>query len=270
MEYSNACGAQLTRFRLGQGGFVMIALQSIGAGRRAMSQVKGLRLAVFRALAVNFAFVIVLAFSMHWLVDHFLLEPAMNWVDAVSPAWVATGGRVVKWILQFIIAAVLLVLALNLSLAFMGFWYENLVDRVVGHFRQRENRPFSFKSFVVTQADSIWVAIQDVVMAIFLLPLGFIPLVGFLIVFLGAAFLTGRSVVAAYGVFALQEGERLSRWVRARGSRALALGWVIGLVAFIPILGWFLAPWLLIYQVVGWAYLQEHATAQTQLEQGRT
>ncbi len=238
----------------------MIAWKTIAAGNRALVLVPGLKKAVWRAMFINFIVIGLLAFVLHWLCSRYLLDPALNWIFGNDNDWIATTGRILGWILQWIIAALLIIVSMNISLSLMGIWYENLVEKVVSHLGNRVSHPFTWRTFLQTQRSSIWVAIQDIVMSLGLLPLGFIPVVGFFIVVLGGSFLTGRSVIAAYEAVTISPGESLSKVVSQQGAQAIALCWPIALLAFVPVIGWFLAPWLLAKQVVGWAFLKEQAS----------
>lgn len=203
------------------------------------------------------AIVIVVSVVMQVALERYLLDPLLSWLFEHGIQWLSATGLVVRWILRLVLAAVLLMVALNVSLALMGMWYENLVERVVASFQERAAREFTWRHFVANQMGSLWVAVQDVALSVLLLPMGFIPIVGPVLVFVGASLLTGRSVIAAYETVLLEPGQSLSNRMSGQKITAFGLGWVIGLVAFIPFLGWFLAPWLLVRLVIGWAYWRQ-------------
>ena len=118
----------------------------------------------------------------------------------------------------------------------MIFWYEHLVEHVLGHFRRLPYKPFSFagawKAFMWTMRD---IGIE-LAQSFALLLTGLIPLVGAPLVFLGGSYLMGKSVKDPYDAVLRSQGE--TNEVDLHPWTLPALGWGQMLIAIIPF-GWF-------------------------------
>ena len=229
-------------------------------GGNAIAQVQGMKKAVFTGFLINLIVYLLLAAAMVTLFLLYAYTPIDTWLMESAPSWLAWAGRVVLWLVLVAVTLVSLLFSFRISLKFMGFWYEALADKVVVHFRGKQDGGFSFKGAVVDMGRTLLGVMTEVAIAIGLLFLGFIPLIGAPLVFILGSHLMGKAVLDPYrNVLRARDQE----WGLPKGDHfgTLRIGWTEMVLALIPILGWLVMPISLVYQVIGLAWQEESAAA---------
>ena len=156
------------------------------------------------------------------------------------------------------VAAAFAVVALRFSVSLVTLWNQSLVERVIQHYREIEERTFSFKIWLAEVKYIISEALKSCIYPLLLLSIGLIPVIGMLLVFMLESHLLGRESIIAYSdclkdVEEARELRRKWRWLPMR------IGWLPAVLTFIPFLGWLFLPLSITYEVVGFAFLAEQS-----------
>jgi uncharacterized protein involved in cysteine biosynthesis len=150
--------------------------------------------------------------------------------------------------------------ALRFSIELASLWHQSLVVRVVRHFREIEEPHFSLEAWWDGMKAALWEALKSCVFPLLLLLLGLIPLLGVVLVMVVQAHWMGRDVVNVY----LDELRDLDEVAALRQSwrwMSLRLGWLPMGLAFVPLFGWLLLPFVLTCEVIGFTYQVESSRA---------
>ncbi len=234
------------------------AIKVFKAGHKAMSEIKGLRGMVFRALLLNYFIFSGATLILNGLFFYLLLDPIINWLFGGGEGFWASLGTVILWSIQLTVAAAFAVAALRFSVSLVTLWNQNLVEKVIYNFREIEKRAFSFKIWLADVKYIFSEALKSCIYPLFLLSIGLIPVIGLLLVFMLESHLLGRESIIAYSDCLKDVGEARElrkkwRWLPLR------IGWLPAVLTFIPFLGWLLLPLSITYEVVGFAFLAEQS-----------
>ena len=236
------------------------ALSVLRAGRQALSEITGLRGQMLRGLLINYAIFVLAVLVLNGLFYFYALAPFIGWAFGGGEGLLAATGTVILWLLQLTAAAVFAMVALRFSIELASLWHQSLVIQVIRHFREGKEPPFSLGEWWSGMKAALREALKACVFPLLLLLLGLIPLIGVVLVMVVQAHLMGREVVNVYldGLSAPDDAVALRqtwRWVPLR------LGWLPMGLAFMPLLGWLLLPFVLICEVIGFTYQVESSRA---------
>lgn len=236
------------------------ALSALRSGRQALSEIAGLHGQMIRGLLINYAIFVLAALVLNGLFYFYALAPFIDWVFGGGEGFLAATGTMVLWLIQLTAAAVFAMVALRFSIELASLWHQSLVIQVIRHFREIEELPFSLEAWWSGMKVALREALKACVFPLLLLLLGLIPLIGVVLVMVVQAHLMGREVVNVYldGLSAPDDAVALRqtwRWVPLR------LGWLPMGLAFVPLLGWLLLPFVLTCEVVGFTYQVESSRA---------
>ena len=236
----------------------MGAIKVFKAGHKAMSEIKGLRGLVFRALLLNYLIFLSAILLLNGLFYYLLLNPIINWLFGGGEGFWASLGTIILWSIQLTVAAAFAVAALRFSVSLVTLWNQNLVERVIYNFRKIEERTFSFKIWLAEVKYIFSEALKSCIYPLILLSIGLIPIIGILLVFVLESHLLGRESIIAYSdclkdVEEARELRKKWRWM------SLRIGWIPAVLTFIPFIGWLFLPLSITYEVVGFAFLAEQS-----------
>ena len=234
------------------------AIEVFRAGHQAMSEINGLRGLVFRGVLLNYLIFFGAVLLLNGLFYYLLLNPFINWLFGGGDGFWAAAGAVLLWSIQLTVAAAFAVVALRFSVSLVSLWHQSLVERVFHHFREIEERTFSFKIWLAEVKYIFSEALKSCIYPLLLLSIGFIPVIGLLLVFMLESHLLGRESIIAYSdcikdVEEVRELRRKWRWLPVR------IGWLPAVLTFIPFIGWLFLPLSITYEVVGFAFLAEQS-----------
>jgi len=234
------------------------AIKVFKAGHKAMSEIKGLRRQVFRALLLNYLIFSAATLLLNGLFFYLLLNPIILWLFGGGEGFWASLGTFILWGIQLTVAAVFAVAALRFSVSLVTLWNQSLVERVIHNFREIEEHTFSFNIWLTEVKNIISEALKSCIYPLLLLSLGLIPFIGILLVFMLESYLLGRESIIAYtdcikDVEEARELRRKWRWLPVR------IGWLPAVLTFIPVIGWLFLPLSITYEVVGFAFLAEQS-----------
>ncbi len=236
------------------------ALSVLRAGRQALSEITGLRGQMVRGLLINYAIFVLAVLVLNGLFYFYALAPFIGWAFGGGEGLLAATGTVILWLLQLTAAAVFAMVALRFSIELASLWHQSLVVRVVRYFREIEEPHFSLEAWWDGMKAALWEALKSCVFPLLLLLLGLIPLLGVVLVMVVQAHWMGRDVVNVY----LDELRDLDEVAALRQSwrwMSLRLGWLPMGLAFVPLFGWLLLPFVLTCEVIGFTYQVESSRA---------
>ena len=236
----------------------IVAIKVFKAGHKAMSEIKGLRGLVFRALLLNYLIFLSAILLLNGLFYHLLINPVINWLFGGGEGFWASLGTIILWSIQLTVAAAFAVASIRFSVSLVTLWNQSLVERVIYNFREIEERKFSFKIWLAEVKYIFSEALKSCIYPLILLSIGLIPIIGLMLVFMLESHLLGRESIIAYSdclkdVEEARELRKKWRWM------SLRIGWIPAVLTFIPFIGWLFLPLSITYEVVGVAFLAEQS-----------
>lgn len=242
----------------------------MAAGRRAFGEVPRLK----RFLALGFALLYGVSFVVGLvgvgLIYFFIVQPLSADLGAWSAGegfWAGLLSGLVQgllWIGQAVLLTATVVLSFLVALSMMGVWFDALAARIIAH---RRGRPPAEQPFRVGEwargigkalLDSLWLLI----LAVLALVVGFVPVIGPILVVVLEGYLLGREVRDPYLTVRAEEGTPAKQLRRGLMWWTVQTGLVPFVLALIPIAGWVLLPVAMVYLVAGFAWRGEEAHAQ--------
>ena len=234
------------------------AIKVLKAGHMAMTEIKGLRRLFFRVLLLNYIIFSTATLLLNGLFYYLFLNPIIKWLFGGGEGLWASIGTFFLWSIQLTAAALFAVTALRFSVSLVTLWNQSLVERVISHFREIEERSFSFKIWLAEVKYIFSEALKSCIYPVVLISIGFIPIIGLTVVFMLESHLLGRESIIAYSeclkdIEEARELRRKWRWLSVR------IGWLPAILTFIPFFGWLFLPLSITYEVVGFAFLAENS-----------
>lgn len=233
-----------------------VPFQHYRNGRRALNEIKGLKQAVARGVVINLVIYFVLICALISGMYYWVHQPVENYLVQSVDAWYGPVLRFALWAGLIGFVLVLLLVSLRVSLKFMGLWHEHLVERVVEHHRGSEDSRFSIKTMVADFARTMVDVSKEIGLVLIIFVLGFIPLLGPIIVLAGTSWLLGRGLLDPYRSVCRARKEPLE----IEGDHRIvlvALGVSELLLAIIPLIGWLILPVAVTLQVIGLTWTLE-------------
>ncbi|MCB1053826.1 MAG: EI24 domain-containing protein, partial [Acidobacteria bacterium] len=211
------------------------------AAAKAKREIDGLRQLVAKALIVNTLIILFLILLASWLLYAYLLAPINLWLVQEAPNWLAILGRVLLWLVYATLLILISFFSLRTSVAFMEFWYEIIVARIVNHFRPVHDFPLTFKGLGMMSLTAIRELIWSLFLSVMLVVTGFIPLVGGVLVFVLGGYFLGRSLHAPYRTV-MKEQKLAYELPNPTWLFNLKYGAIHLALPMVPVIGWVLSP----------------------------
>mgnify|MGYP001170353384 CR=1 FL=1 len=232
------------------------AITVFRAGHQALTEIDGLRSMAVRGMFINYLIFFAASLALNGLIYFHLIRPFINWLFGGEDGFWASVGTIILWSIQLTVAAVIAMISSRFSVELLILWHQNLVQRIIKHFREIEEPIFSFKACLDEIKHILKEALKACLFPVLLIFVGLIPVIGLPIVFLLESHLMGRQGVMVYfeSISNPEEAAELQkkwRWMPIR------IGWLPAILAFIPFIGWFFLPLSLTYEVIGFAFLVE-------------
>ncbi|MBI3991875.1 MAG: EI24 domain-containing protein [Candidatus Lambdaproteobacteria bacterium] len=244
-------------------------LTLLRAGRQAFAQVPGLRGFVLRGFLLNYAVFVLVTAVVMGLGYVLLVQPLSAHLlggEAGPGFWAGLMHALAQWlawIAAVLLMAATLLVAVVLSLALLSLWFEALAGRIVTHWRGTAAGPaFAWGPWLSGTGRALADGLGLLLLALLALLLGFLPLVGPLLVVLVNSVLLGREVRDPYVNVrrALGDDDLPGAWRHLLWTGRLGL--LPFLLAAVPVLGWLLLPITLITLVAGVAWEGERMRAR--------
>ncbi len=230
--------------------------------RAALKSIDGLRARMWQGFWVNFIVFLALTIAFNVALYIFVMDPLVAYIFGEDSAW-HNFGAVLGWLLQFVIAAVVAVIGLRFTIALTALWYEGLVTKIIAHFRDVPQMPFSWSQTVKGIGSALLGAIRDIAIGVVLLAIGFISMVGTPLVLVAEAFLAGKGLVGTYTDTLKSNGLPLDALRKPLKWLPLQVGALPMLLALIPFVGWVLMPIASLYLVIGLTWECEQLQQKT-------
>ncbi len=244
-------------------------LALFAAGREAFAAVPGLRGFVLRGFVLLYAVFAAVGAVMVGLVYRYAVQPLAAgleayeadggfWWDLLFP--LLTG---LLWLGQMLLLAATLLVAFVISLSLLSVWFEALAARIMAHVRGQapQEAAFSLGGWVRSLGRALRDNVLLLALAVVSLLVGFVPLVGPVLVFGIGSFLMGWEVREPYLAVRAGLGEELPALRRGLTLWTLGIGTLPVVLAMVPWLGWLLLPVLLVYMVAGLVWRSEGGAA---------
>jgi len=242
-------------------------LSLFAAGRQAVREVPRLRAFVVMGFLLNYLLFAVLVAVVLGVGYVYVVQPLSQGLEA----WGAGEGfwrgllvgilNAVLWLTQALLLAATVLFGFLVSLSLMSLWYEGLAERIVAHLRPGGEAPAPFR--LGAWVGSLGRALKDSLgllgLSLLAIALGFIPLLGPVLVLLIGSYLMGREVRDPY--LTVREGAGDDPRALRRGLTwwTLRTGFLPVLLAMVPVVGWLLLPFAMVYLVAGFAWQSERA-----------
>ncbi len=235
------------------------------AGREAFREVPGLRWLMVRGFILLYALFIVIGLIVVGLGYFYVVDPISQWMGSMESGdswfWAILIPllRILLWLGQAMLLAACLVLSFLISLAMMSLWFEVLTERIVTHRRGLEVTGSGFT--LGLWLGGVWRALKDstflILIALSSLVAGLIPIAGPFLVIAATCYLLGWEVREPYLLVRESMGEDGKPLRKGLALWTIRIGVLPTFLAMVPILGWFLLPFAIVYQVAGVAWTSE-------------
>ncbi len=207
---------------------------------------------------VFFTFILFILYFIlyHYLLYQALIAPVIEYyVDKINQmaSWLTYLTTPTGWLFKVLSWLVLFLMAQKSATITMGFWLDKLITLVIAHFREVEDVPFKLSNII----KGILFSLKNLPFWLLLMLLGFIPIVGTIIAFTGAACSLGFDIMSPYILVLAEQDKEMLKTIKIRKKQSLITGIVQGGFGFIPILGWLIQPFLMVLQIIGFAYYCE-------------
>ena len=227
-----------------------------GAGHQAFVEIEGLCGMAVRGLIFNYLIFFSASLALNGLFFFQILRPFINWLFGGEEGFWASVGTIVLWSVQLTVAAVIAMISLRFSVELLSLWHQNIIHRIIKHFRQINEPVFSFKAWLGEIQHILKEALKASLFPVLLILVGLIPIIGLPIVFLLESHLMGREPVIVY-LESLTNPEEAAELRKMWRWMPIKIGWLPAVLAFIPFFGWLFLPLSLTYEVIGFAFLVE-------------
>ena len=226
------------------------------AYKKAINEVEGLRGLVFRGLLLNYFIFFVVTLILNGIFFYQILNPIINLIFGDGEGIWSSVGKFFLWSIQLTFAAVISLASIRFSVELISLWHQTIVNRIIGYFRQVEEKRFTMQALATDMKYILKEALKCLFSPILLLLVGLIPLIGIPIVFILEAHLLGRQSIVVYLESLTNPDEsselrKIWRWVPIR------VGILPAALTFIPFVGWLLLPLTITFEVIGFTYLVE-------------
>ena len=236
------------------------------AGRRAFREVPGLRAFATMGFFLNLVIYAIVAIAVFSALYPLVVAPLADKADTLAQ----DGGffaRILAFvipfflrIMQFFLIAVSAMFSFLISLSLMGLWYEALAARIVRHLRgdvktgaHRFTLGLWFGGLTRALKDSVLL----LVISLCALLIGLIPFFGPILSLAMNSYLIGWELREPYLAVRVEMGEDIKELRKGLTFWTLRAGLLPVSLALIPLIGWFLLPFVMIYMAAGVAFAAE-------------
>lgn len=242
--------------------------QYLQHGLLAARTIPGLNTMVFKALLINGLVLFLVVAGLSYSFYEFIFQPVLGWIEPHVPDWLHSVSVGLTWLLLAAIALISTLLAIRVSFILLGVWYEHLAEKVIKHHRTLPSLPFRWSEQIHSLAFTVFSIGREIFTAVGLLMLGFVPLFGPIMVFLIGGHWSGRGIIEPYLTVLKSAKLPVGDLSLKPSLMTLSLGAIQVALALIPLVGWVLLPFVMVYQVIGLAYAHEQRQAKSLLAQG--
>ena len=124
------------------------ALRTILAGKKAITEIEGLRKILLRGIVLNYLIFVFLTILLNIFFYFNFFKPIIEWIFGFGNEFWMTLGNLVLWSIQLSFAAIITLVSLRLSIGFLSFWNHSLVNKIIGYFRNDYKKKLPLESFL--------------------------------------------------------------------------------------------------------------------------
>jgi len=234
------------------------ALTAFKEGLRVQKSIPGLKRQVMKMLTLNYTIFLLVSLILNGLFYFYILDPLIVWLFGSDGGFFASLGQWLFWMIQLTVAAVFAFISLRFSLELASIWHQQLVSQVIRHYREIPEVSYSLREWFSSIASTSFGAFKLCLFPIILLFAGLIPVIGLMLVYIFESHLLGRDTLSVY-LEKIQSGEEKEELNKKLRWISIKLGWLPMLMAFIPVVGWFMLPMMIVVIVIGLTSLLERA-----------
>ncbi|MCH2208765.1 MAG: EI24 domain-containing protein [Lentisphaerales bacterium] len=237
-------------------------------GRKAFKEVPGLYLHYIKGVLLTLTSAVILFFTLYstlykmWILPFLdsYLTSITNWSGWLS--WIATP---VYWLIIVVLWSLLAYISMKLSTAVLGMWIDSLLQKIIRHFRNIPEEPFSMKKIVKIMLAGFKLSIGNMLLSLFFFLLGLFPFIGPFMTFIGLSCSSGFDIKTPYVMLIGEDNPEKYKEFKLRKRRLFKIGYIHGIISLIPVLGWFMLPASLLLQMAGYTYFCEEKWQQKRL-----
>ena len=237
------------------------ALGSFFSGSRALSQFPALKPEIRKCYAINFVVLAVLFGLAIWGADLAIATFLEDYTFDDS-GWTGTLTSILLWTVEAFLGVASFFLAMILSLFLMSFWYEDLAETTILESRGIKQSKTSAKAILLATIYGLKHSLNSLLLALLIVIAGFIPVVGWVIAFLGGAYLIGKDLAGVYISTLKSNDFDVHTSAFGAKSKAIWIGLPLMALTLIPVIGWLLVPWFTVRTVLGVTYRCETLRGQ--------
>ena len=180
------------------------------------------------------------------------LSTITNWAE-----WLSYLAMPVYWIIVVICWSFIAYISLKLSTVVLGLWIDALLSKIMRHFREVPELPFSLKRMLKIMLAGLKLSISNMLLTLFFFLLGFLPFIGPFLAFIGLSCSSGFDIKTPYVLLLGEDDPEKHKGFRLKKGRLFKMGFIHGLITLIPIIGWIMLPASLLIQMAGYTYYCE-------------
>jgi uncharacterized protein involved in cysteine biosynthesis len=257
------------------GDFLVSSLKDVNSanlftqGCDAFEHVPGIKTQYFKGIALT----LLLAAGLFYLqfvfiYDVYVINHVESFVTKVSGWWSLLGyvTTPLLWIVKILLWVIMFFIAMKVALVCMAFWLDTIIEKVIAHHRDIPKSPFSLGHFIKNTARSLILTGKSLMSAIFFLILSFIPIIGIAFGFIGVACSSGFDILSPYVLVLSEHDDQILKRFQLDKWQTLKVGWMQAALAFLPIIGWLIIPFIMLLQVIGYANYIESSWKKSQQE----
>ena len=238
-------------------------------GMGAFDNIKGLTAQYIKGVAITLFFVaVIFTLEFFFLYQPFVAPFIDTYVEKINNfwSWLTYLVTPIAWILKFIIWVLMVFLAMKVASLFMSFWLDKLVEKVIAHYRDAPDVPFSFSKTAKNITKGLVLSTGNMIFALVFLVLGFIPIIGPAFAFIGGSCSNGYDIMSPYLMILAESDDDLLKDFKITKSKTFISGFAQTALTFVPAVGWFALPFTLIVQVIGYTcYCEEKWQQESKL-----
>ena len=234
-----------------------LLLKGIGA----FDNIKGLTVQYIKGVIITLFFVaVVFTLEFFFIYQPFIAPFIDFYVEKINNfwSWFTYVVTPISWILKFIVWILLVIAAMKVASLFMSFWLDKLVEKVISHYREVPDVPFSVSMTAKNITKGLVLSMGNMIFAFLFMILGFLPIIGPVFAFIGGSCSNGYDIMSPYLMILAESDDELLNDYKITKGKTFISGFVQTALTFVPGVGWFALPFTLLAQVIGYTcYCEE-------------
>lgn len=237
-------------------------------GLSAFDKIPGLTYHYIKGVIITMIMVVaIFTLKFIYLYQPFVAPFIDQYVDKINAfwSWFAYATKPIGWILKFVVWVLMVFSSMKIASLFMSFWLDTLVEKIISHFRELPDMPFSLSNTTSNVLKGLSKSMGNMLFALLFMILGFIPIIGPAFAFIGGSCSNGFDIMSPYLMILAERDDKLLDEYRITKGKTFYSGFIQTILTFVPAVGWLALPFSLLGQVVGYTYYceekwQEHNT----------